>query len=262
MPRDSAGNYSLPAGYLAVTGQLITSQQHNPPLEDIGTAITGSLPRNGSSGMLAPLNLNGYRATNAAIASDDGDLVTLAQVMALLSTVAIVPTGALVLMTGTVVPVSYLSANGQEVSRDTYSNLWTYAQASGNLASTQAGKTDGQYGPGDGSTTFTLPNLASGSGTFVRSLAPGRTIGSSQADALKSHLHAATVQDDGHAHEADVYGGQGANVGHFSNWATLGGVAATPSTHIAKTGISVTIGSTGDTETRPVNIAYPYVIKT
>ena len=47
MPRDSAGVYSLPVGYKATLGTLILDSQHNPPLEDIQTALTESLPRNG-----------------------------------------------------------------------------------------------------------------------------------------------------------------------------------------------------------------------
>lgn len=259
MPRDSAGNFTLSSGYLAVTGQTITAQQHNPPLEDIASALTGSVPRNGSAGMLAPLNLNGYRAINAAIAADDGDLVTLAQVQALLAGVKGAETGELKVMTGLTVPAGYLSANGQEVSRTTYADLWVYAQASGNLAASEGAKTDGQYGPGDGATTFTLPSL---SGYFVRGLGAGRTIGSEQADALKSHLHAATVHDPGHEHEADTWHISGSDTAsRFSSNATTTSFG-TANTHSATTGVSVTIGSTGDTETRPVNIAYPYIIKT
>jgi hypothetical protein len=32
------GVYSLPSGYLAVTGATIQASQHNPPLEDIAAA--------------------------------------------------------------------------------------------------------------------------------------------------------------------------------------------------------------------------------
>ena len=39
MPRNQAGVYSLPAGYLAVTGQIIQAAQHNTPLEDIAADL-------------------------------------------------------------------------------------------------------------------------------------------------------------------------------------------------------------------------------
>lgn len=66
MPRDSNGNYTLPDGYLAQTGQTIEASQHNPPLEDLGAAVTGSVPRNGSAPMNANLPMGGFRITGMA----------------------------------------------------------------------------------------------------------------------------------------------------------------------------------------------------
>jgi hypothetical protein len=47
----SNGVYSLPPGYLAVTGSTIQASQHNPPLEDIAAALTLRLSRDGSAPM-------------------------------------------------------------------------------------------------------------------------------------------------------------------------------------------------------------------
>jgi hypothetical protein len=55
MPRDSNGVYSLPDGYTATTGETIQPSQHNPPLEDLAAAMSGSLPRNGAAPMTGPL---------------------------------------------------------------------------------------------------------------------------------------------------------------------------------------------------------------
>jgi len=76
----------------------------------------------------------------------------------------------------------YLLANGQAVSRTTYSALFA---SYGTL-----------YGAGDGSTTFNLPNFQA---CFLRSYGSGITIGSStystaavgtaQNDALQGHSH-------------------------------------------------------------------------
>lgn len=55
MPSDSNGIYSLPAGYLAVTGETILASQHNPPLEDIKDALTARLMRSGVAPMTGPL---------------------------------------------------------------------------------------------------------------------------------------------------------------------------------------------------------------
>jgi hypothetical protein len=57
MPTDANGVYSLPAGYLAVTGETVLASQHNPPLEDIAAALTGRLMTTGVNPMSAPHKL-------------------------------------------------------------------------------------------------------------------------------------------------------------------------------------------------------------
>lgn len=80
MPRDSNSNFKLIQSYLAVTGQPITVPQHNPPLEDIATAITGSLARNGTGPMLANLPMGGFKLTGLATGTDATDAATVGQV--------------------------------------------------------------------------------------------------------------------------------------------------------------------------------------
>jgi hypothetical protein len=53
----SNGVYSLPPGYLAVTGATIEASQHNPPLEDIAAVLTLRLSRDGRSPMTGALRL-------------------------------------------------------------------------------------------------------------------------------------------------------------------------------------------------------------
>lgn len=55
MPKDGSGNYSLPSGYYVNIGDDVLPAQHNPPLEDIAQALTGSLSRSGAGGMLGTL---------------------------------------------------------------------------------------------------------------------------------------------------------------------------------------------------------------
>lgn len=55
MPRDNNGIYSLPVGYVAQAGEVIQPSQHNPPLEDLAAAMSGSLPRNGAAPMTGPI---------------------------------------------------------------------------------------------------------------------------------------------------------------------------------------------------------------
>lgn len=57
MPSDSNGVYSLPDGYLAVTGTTIQASQHNPPLEDIAAGLTARLMRSGAAPMTGVLKL-------------------------------------------------------------------------------------------------------------------------------------------------------------------------------------------------------------
>lgn len=57
MPRDSNGNYTLPAGNPVVTLTTITSSWANTTLADLATAMTDSLDRSGAGGMIAPLRL-------------------------------------------------------------------------------------------------------------------------------------------------------------------------------------------------------------
>lgn len=79
MPRDAQGVYSLPPGYLGVTGQTILASQHNAPLEDIAEGLTNSLPRSGAAAMVAPLNLGGFKVINVAEATNDGDAIPKSQ---------------------------------------------------------------------------------------------------------------------------------------------------------------------------------------
>ena len=55
MPRDSSGNYTLPAGNPVVAGTAITPTWGNNTLNDVKTVLTASLDRSGNGGMLAGL---------------------------------------------------------------------------------------------------------------------------------------------------------------------------------------------------------------
>ena len=60
MPRDGSGNYTLPAGNPVVSGTIIDVTWANPTMSDVAAAITDSLSRTGSGGMLVPfLNADG-----------------------------------------------------------------------------------------------------------------------------------------------------------------------------------------------------------
>lgn len=114
-----------------------------------------------------------------------------------------VTAGSVIQVIGTVAPPGTIKANGAVLSRTAYADLWAYAQASGALVS-QAAYDAGQWGcfsPGDGSTTFRIPDLR---GIFGRGwddgrgIDSGRQIGSYQGSQNLSHGHG--INDPGHAH--------------------------------------------------------------
>ena len=124
----------------------------------------------------------------------------------------------------------YLYCDGTAVSRTTYSELFD-----------AVGTT---YGVGDGSTTFNLPDYR---GYFLRGLDTTegvdpdfatRTLGSSQADELKSHRH-------------DLPEGSASGDGIY-----ISDSAPTLQTNVAKTAFF------GGAETRPKNYAVKYYIRT
>lgn len=72
MPR-TAGVYSLPAGNPVVTNTTITSNWANTTLGDIATALTGSLPRDGSAAMAGDLPMGAFKIKNLGAGSVNGD---------------------------------------------------------------------------------------------------------------------------------------------------------------------------------------------
>ena len=79
-----------------------------------------------------------------------------------------VPTGTILDYTGLNAPDGYLIANGAEISRTTFSQLYQWAVANGLIIPQENIPTTahGYFGSGDGSTTFTIPDLR---GVFKRS---------------------------------------------------------------------------------------------
>lgn len=136
------------------------------------------------------------------------------------------PTGSILTMALGAVPNGYLECDGQAVSRVSYAALFS-----------AIGLT---YGTGDGISTFNVPDFR---GEFLRGwdngkgTDPARTIGSFQADELRSHTHTYTTKSG-----TPPQSGSSTNV-----W---NGEATTNT------------GATGGTETRPRNLAVMYCVKT
>lgn len=156
--------------------------------------------------------------------------------------------GTMVIWSTSTAPSGYLECDGSAISRTTYATLF--------------GAIGTVWGSGDGTTTFNIPDMR---GYFPRgwahggSIDSGRTFATTQADAFDSHTHTAVVTDPGHLHAINALQGIGGG-GQVVSDGDHNPVSV--NTNSASTGITVTNSSTGGTETRPVNVAIMFIIKT
>lgn len=134
-----------------------------------------------------------------------------------------------IIMTGRAsVPTGWLECNGAAVSRTTYASLFTAISTT--------------WGVGDGSTTFNLPDMR---GYFPRGydngrgIDTGRVLASNQTDEFEAHTHTITA-------------GTGSS-GPTTNISVDSGNSSAPKT---------TGSAGGATETRPLNVALIFLIKT
>ena len=67
MSRNGSGTYSLPAGNPVVTGTTITSTWANNTLNDIASALTGSLAADGQTTATGPLNMGDNEIQNVVL---------------------------------------------------------------------------------------------------------------------------------------------------------------------------------------------------
>jgi microcystin-dependent protein len=174
MARNGSGTMTIPN--TLVPGEVITASDHNENYADIAAEITNSVAVDGQSTMTgafkaasgtaaAPgitfgsdtdsgiyrigannlgVGVNGAEvldvATTGLTVTGDMDATTVKQ-----GGFQLIPAGVLFPYGGAAAPSGYLFAYGQAVSRTTYAALFT-----------AIGTT---YGAGDGSTTFTLPDM-------------------------------------------------------------------------------------------------------
>lgn len=80
MPTDGSGNYSLPDGSTAVSGDVIEASVHNIPLADLAAGLSARVTRNGSAPMTGDLNLGSNCITGLAEGTNDDHAVPLGQV--------------------------------------------------------------------------------------------------------------------------------------------------------------------------------------
>lgn len=139
----------------------------------------------------------------------------------MLARVARKPTGDVEVTMRTTPKEDTLLANGQTVSRTTYAVLWQWAQ---DQSLTGAGVL--QFGTGDGSTTFSVPNYAGrflvgagtlGADTYAAGSTGGATLKTLVTGNMPAHAHTLTINSVGdHDHPASGALADGSHGGHNS----------------------------------------------
>lgn len=139
MPIDGSGRFTLPPVYLARPGETITAgDNHNTPLEDVASALSAAVYRDGRAAMTGALTLFGN-------ATSDLHAVPKQQLDVAIQSALVIPPGVMWDYAGATAPTGYLLCNGQAVSRATYAALFAAIGTA--------------WGAGDGSTTFNVPDM-------------------------------------------------------------------------------------------------------
>ena len=252
---DGTGNWSTPpapglattsvAGIVKPDGATIDVSSGVISVPTATTSLLGLVKTDGST----LTNSSGAIAVATATTSQlgavkpDGSTITISSGV-ISATAYAVLSGTVIMWAADSAPSGYLECNGASVSTTTYAALFT-----------AIGYTFG----GSGS-NFNIPDMR---GYFPRgwadtgSIDSGRTFGSTQAAAFASHTHTATVTDPGHDH---TYTKPGSFVTQLNGTQSCGTASGTTGT--ATTGITVANSSTGGSETRPINLALMFCIKT
>lgn len=229
MPRDSAGNVSLSRNR-AVTGQKVLAEQVNVPFDDVQSMFNLVAWRDGLSPMTGNLNMNGFSITGLQDPSNSGDPVTLSYLNNTI-TQSGVPTGAVQGFRMKTAPSGWVKENGGTIGNaasgattranaDTlnlFTNQWNNFDNTERPIQTSAGAatTRGASAAADFAANKRFP-LADSRSRFMRGADDGLgfdtslIVGSSQDDAIKSHTHTGTTNNDGsHSHPATISSGSG-----------------------------------------------------
>lgn len=234
----------------------------------------------------------------AAVAAVEADRVAIAAdraavtaALAALQPDVMAPVGITSLFPSQVVPAGWLRLDGATLSRASYADLWAWVQASSLLAGSEAGKASNQFGPGNGTTTFSLIDSR---GEFIRDadfgrgVDAGRVFGSFQDHQVQNHGHALTMNavgnhnhtDSGHAHTPNgggnfVVQGAGGPISGLQSGGSWGGTGINPIgvtsvayANIQPAGAHTPTGTVGNpnsgncgSETRPRSLAWQRCIK-
>jgi microcystin-dependent protein len=236
---------------ITVTGTLVGNTQLILPSSIGGRRIIN----NQTSGAFTVTVLNGAGDTGGGVVVGQGfqTPVVLTGAAAYYDAYAATPPGTILETGFTNPPPGFLLCYGQTVSRSTYAQLWSAAQAYG-----------WAWGNGDGSTTFTLPDFrgiitagADNMGGSAAGRLSGYSVGTSggnQAHTLvASELPVTAYSDTGHGHSVSDPGHAhafGNNIVAASFSSNAGGTiylsiippGSSLSTNVAPTNISIQTG--------------------
>jgi hypothetical protein len=164
MARNGSGTYSLPAGNPVTGGTTISSTWANNTLSDIGTALTGSLAKDGQTVPTNNLPMGGFKFTGLAAGSSNGESVRFEQLA--LASLGAAASGANADITalnfagGVTTTTQAVGDNSTKVATTAFvkSQLNTFTMGGG--FSTNTTLTSGNYGQFiyvSGAITITLP---------------------------------------------------------------------------------------------------------
>jgi len=211
--------------------QLPGPQGPQGPTGIIGQGITGPTGLTGPIGLTGSIGLTGPTGT----IGPTGEGVSSG-----------VPTGAIMLFAMEIPPSGWLICDGSYVLISLYQNLFLTIGCT--------------YGCAAPSGYFTLPDLR---GYFVRgwgatgSIDPGRVFGSTQQDQLEKHKHISSNNDC--QNYAAV---NGVGTGVYNAWCDTNGIGSGPAASLTDDATYPEQTAGVGIETRPINIALLYCIKT
>jgi len=161
-----------------------------------------------------------------------------------------------------------VKGNGPILLREDYPELFAYAQADGLVSEADwAAGLFGRYSVGDGVTTFRGPDFRA---VVLRALDdgagidPGRERGRRQASQFAAHFHTGvTDYEPDHVHDTPVTGQDGLATNDGNDFSSDGSLPLLLRSNPAGGHVHpFTTGSVGGSETRMINIAVPFLIKT
>jgi microcystin-dependent protein len=254
---------TIPNTFATATNNIPLSQL-DTNFTTVSTAINGI--GNGSEA-LANVAVTGGTINGAIIGGSNAVAGTFSTLTANATTVTtltvltgggLAPTGSLTMWAGAVVspPTGWLACNGANVSRTTYSALFAVVGTT--------------WGAGDGSTTFTLPNLLNGFPVGAGSTYALAATGGSANATLVSHTHTATSVVTDPTHKHSVIGSIGGGNGQAQPaGAGTANTVTYPETGTTNASTGITVATTNSTEgasatnaNLPPYVAVGFIIKT